>query len=98
MSSDSIEIVWAAPDKELRNGVIVTYEVIVYQEMSNSKVKEMTSSFMNANTTLWKVYNLSPLTDYIFQIKAGTTEGFGPAVIIHKRSDGRSTTSHAFSV
>ena len=91
VSSDSIEIVWAAPDAELRNGVIVTYEVMVYQEMSNSKVKKIMSSLMNANTTLWKVSNLSPRTDYIFHIKAGTMEGFGPAVIIHKRSDGRLT-------
>ena len=65
------------------------YKVIVYQEKSNSKVEEIRSSLMSANTTVWEVYDLSPLTDYIFHIKAGTVQGFGPAVIIHKRSDGK---------
>ena len=96
MSSNSIEIVWGAPDIETQNGVIVMYEVTVYQEMSDSKVQKITSSLMRANTTLWKVYDLSSLTDYIFHIKAGTAEGFGPAVIIHKRSDGR-LTYHSYN-
>jgi hypothetical protein len=80
---------WSPPDKISQNGVIVLYEAIVYQEMANSKVKKIRSSIMRANTTLWIVHDLSPLTDYIFHIKAGTVEGFGPAVIIHKRSDGK---------
>ena len=80
---------WAAPNKESRNGVIVLYEVIVYEEMPNSRVKKIRSSLMRANTTLWLVDDLSTQTDYIFHVKAATVEGFGPAVIIHKRSDGK---------
>ena len=82
---------WTAPDVRKRNGILAMYEVVVYQELSDSKVEKITSSSMSANTTIWKVDNLSPLTDYIFHIKAGTVEGFGPAVIVHKRSDGRLT-------
>ena len=91
VSSESIEIMWAPPDKEKRNGVIVGYEVVVYQEMSDSKVEKIKSSTMRANTTVWKVGDLSPQTDYIIHIKAATLDGFGPAVIVHKRSDGRLT-------
>ena len=89
VSADSIEMMWDAPDKRSRNGVIVSYEVIVYEEILHSKVKKIRSTLMPANTTLWIVHGLSPLTDYIFHIKAGTVQGFGPAVIIHKRSDGK---------
>ncbi|XP_028401484.1 phosphatidylinositol phosphatase PTPRQ-like [Dendronephthya gigantea] len=88
-TSSSIEIIWTAPDIEKQNGILAMYEVVVYQELSDSKVEKISSSSMSANTTIWKVDNLSPLTDYIFHIKAGTVEGFGPAVIVHKRSDGR---------
>ena len=84
----SIQITWSPPDPEKQNGVIAMYEVEVYQEMSGMIVEIITRSLMHANTTVWKISNLSPRTDYIFHVRAGTAGGYGPAVIVHKRSEG----------
>lgn len=84
----SIEITWSPPDAERQNGVIVMYEIEVYHEVSGVILEKLTRSLMRANTTSWKISHLSPRTDYIFHIKAGTLGGFGPAVIVHKRSEG----------
>lgn len=88
VTTSSIQITWAPPDPEKQNGVIAMYEVEVYQEMSGMIVEIITRSLMHANTTVWKISNLSPRTDYIFHVRAGTAGGYGPAVIVHKRSEG----------
>ncbi|XP_028400896.1 protein sidekick-2-like [Dendronephthya gigantea] len=88
VTTSSIEITWSPPEKEKRNGVIALYEVEVFEEMAGSKVEKIARSLARDNNTSWRISNLSPRTDYIFHIKAGTAGGFGPAVIIHKRSEG----------
>ena len=90
VSTTSIEITWSSPDLEERNGIIAMYQVEVFQEIFVSMVKKITKSLMreNSNTTVWRISNLSPRTDYIFHVRAGTSGGFGPAVIVHKRSKG----------
>jgi hypothetical protein len=90
VTTTSIEITWSPPDEEKQNGIIAMYEVEMYQEMSGSIVEKVTKSLMRVeNTTVWKISHLSPRTDYIFHIRAGTAGGFGPAVIVHKRSGGK---------
>ena len=89
VTTTSIEITWSPPDHEKQNGIIAMYEIEVYQEMAGLIVKKITKSLMRGKTTVWKISNLSPRTDYIFYLRAGTTGGFGPAVIVHKRSEGR---------
>ena len=68
----------------------------VHQNISESMVEKIARSLMRANNTVWKISHLSPGTDYIFHIRAGTAGGFGPTVIVHKRSAGR-LTYHAYN-
>ena len=88
VTSSSIQITWLPPDPEKQNGVIAMYEVEVYQETSGMKLEIITRSLMHADTTIWKISKLGPRTEYVFHVRAGTAGGYGPAVVVHKRSEG----------
>ena len=62
--------------------------MVAFRENPNSKIAKVSSSLIPWTVTSWSSTKLNSYTDYIFHVKAGNAKGFGPSVIIHKRTEG----------
>lgn len=69
----SIILRWDLPTKRHRNGDIILYEVIYYDQ-----AKSDYSFVLNTTETIATVEDIKPATDYIFLIRAYNTRGPGP--------------------
>lgn len=69
----SVRLSWSPPERSLRNGEIVQYEIMYYKRSDSQTA-------FNVNTTATEIVldGLESLTNYIFQIKAYTSKGAGP--------------------
>lgn len=83
-----IEISWSPPEVEKQHGLIISYKIIIFREMTHSKIQKLSSSLIPSSVTTWSNNKLSSNVDYMVHIKAGTSKGFGPSAIIHKKSEG----------
>ena len=73
MSSTSVKLTWDQPAKALRNGEIIMYEVIYH------KVQDPIDTFdINTTDTQLLVEGLEMNQEYVFQVKAYTSQGPGP--------------------
>jgi hypothetical protein len=73
MSSTSVKLSWHEPEKAQRNGEITMYEISYY------KTSDPTQTYDVNSTTLNKIIEgLDMNSDYLFQIKAYTSQGAGP--------------------
>lgn len=64
---------WNEPEKHLRNGDIIMYEIIYHKRSDSTETNDL-----NTTDTHLAIEGLEMNTDYIFQIKAYTGEGAGP--------------------
>lgn len=69
----SVRLSWSPPERSLRNGEIVQYEIMYYKRSD-----PQTASHVNTTATDTVLDGLEPTTNYIFQIKAYTSKGPGP--------------------
>ncbi|XP_053394772.1 tyrosine-protein phosphatase Lar-like isoform X3 [Mercenaria mercenaria] len=73
LTETSVRLAWDLPANKLRNGEIVSYQLIYYQLADSINVEET-----NITGTQYDVTKLDMNTDYVFQIKAYTVKGAGP--------------------
>ncbi|XP_060552127.1 receptor-type tyrosine-protein phosphatase F-like isoform X7 [Ruditapes philippinarum] len=73
LTETSVRLAWDLPANKLRNGEIVSYQLIYYQLADSINVEEQ-----NISGTQYDVTGLEMNTDYVFQIKAYTVKGAGP--------------------
>lgn len=69
----SVRLNWIPPERSLRNGEIVQYEIMYYKRSDSQ-----TAFNVNTTVTVIVLDGLESLTNYIFQIKAYTSMGAGP--------------------
>lgn len=72
-SSSSLTLVWEEPSSELRNGIITSYFGILTELPDLVHVTNITTS-----TAGVEIGELSPHTDYVFQVAAINRIGTGP--------------------
>ena len=73
ISSTSVKLSWLEPEKQLRNGDIIMYEISYY------KTSDPTKTYgLNVTQTNIVIEGLDMKSDYIFQVKAYTSKGAGP--------------------
>jgi len=72
-SATSVRLQWDPPVKRHRNGEIVLYELLYHDRLSPAD--DWTT---NTSDTDMIVDGLQPTTDYIFHIRAYTSQGPGP--------------------
>ena len=73
VSSTSAKLMWSEPEKHLRNGEIVMYEILYHKRADPIETLDV-----NTTETHQLIEGLTMNTDYIFQIKAYTSKGAGP--------------------
>lgn len=73
LTETSVRLAWDLPAYKLRNGDIVSYQLIFYKLADSINVEEI-----NITGLQYDVTNLDMNTDYVFQIKAYTVKGAGP--------------------
>ena len=73
VSSTSAKLMWSPPEKHLRNGRIMLYEIQYYE-----RNKPIETTTVNTTDTQQVIEGLEMNTDYIFKIKAFTEVGAGP--------------------
>jgi netrin-G3 ligand len=72
LTETSVRLAWDLPANKLRNGEIVSYQLIYYQLADSINVEEQ-----NISGTQYDVTGLEMNTDYVFQIKAYTVKVHG---------------------
>ena len=72
-SSSSLSVTWEPPEKDKRNGIIVSYTVCISHEESESCFKEQT-----AKEKMLVIASLNASTKYYVRVLASTKIGRGP--------------------
>ncbi|KAK5642104.1 hypothetical protein RI129_008271 [Pyrocoelia pectoralis] len=70
---DVVCITWDPPSREHRNGQIIKYDIQFHKKSDHSNIIER-----NVTTTKAVFTNLEENTEYVFHIKAYTSQGSGP--------------------
>lgn len=70
---DVICITWDPPSREHRNGQIMKYDIQFHKKLDHSNILER-----NTNVTKAVFTNLEENTEYVFHIRAYTSQGAGP--------------------
>lgn len=70
---DTVCIMWDPPIREHRNGQITKYDIQLHKKGDHTNVQER-----NVTTTKAVFTNLDENTEYVFHIKAHTSQGSGP--------------------
>ena len=72
ISSTSVRLSWNEPEKRLRNGDIIMYEISYYRTSDPTETYDL-----NTTDTSIAIEGLDMNSDYLFQIKAYTSKGAG---------------------
>ncbi|XP_033737519.1 receptor-type tyrosine-protein phosphatase S-like isoform X10 [Pecten maximus] len=78
LTETSVRLEWDLPAKKLQNGEIIMYQ-LVYHKMADPTNTED----LNITGIQYDVHNLEMNTDYVFQVKAYTSQGAGPWTVQH---------------
>ena len=94
-SSEGVRLTWDPPEKKLRNGNIILYEIVYYKEAN-----QVQSQNVNTSDTHLDIVGLDTDTIYMFQIKAYTIRGAGPwgTRKSFKTFEDRKYSSHVYCV
>ncbi|BHF67113.1 protein tyrosine phosphatase activity [Sparganum proliferum] len=74
LSATAVEVSWAPPSKESRNGRIIGYQVHYYRFGST----QTTSGYQNTTQSRLRIDGLQEQTVYTFRVRAFTSSGPGP--------------------
>lgn len=76
-------VTWSPPEKELQNGIILSYKVCVRNFRTKDKCEDI---FSTEDQRRYTETNLIPYTVYDVIISAATSVGYGPSVMVSNRT------------
>ena len=78
LSSTSVQLSWEPPIPTAHNGILRTYRILIVNNNNNNNNNDNSAILVDSSVTTHNISNLTPFTNYSFQVRAENNAGVGP--------------------